>query len=222
MDIYKNKDAVPKSCFIVFSHFHWDHIQGFPFFDPAYDPNMEVTLVALGKDRNINDLKEVLALQMQNLYFPVQLENMGAKFNFLLPDKITSYFNVTKITSVRQNHPGGSYGYRIEREGKVLVICTDLEHADGIDKNVVELAKDADLLIHEAQYTSEQLKKYKGWGHSSYEQAIQVGEMAGVKRLAITHHDPNHDDDFLKKIEKECQDRFPDCVLARENMELML
>jgi len=222
MDIYKDRDSLPKDFFIVFSHFHWDHIQGFPFFDPAYDKNMEITFVAMGKDRNITDLKEVLGLQMKNLYFPVQLENMGAKFHFVLPDKMTSYFNVTKVTSIKQNHPGGSYGYRIEREGKVLVICTDLEHADGIDQNVVDLAKGADLLIHEAQYTSEQLKKYKGWGHSSYEQAIQVAEMAGVKQLALTHHDPNHDDDFLKKMEKQCQDRFPDCVLARENMEFTL
>jgi len=222
MDAYKNEDSIPKGFFIVFSHFHWDHIQGFPFFNPAYDPNMEITLVAMGKDRNITDLKKVLALQMQNLYFPVQLDNMGAKFNFLLPDKMTSYFNITKVTSVKQNHPGGSYGYRIEHKGKVLVICTDVEHANGIDKNIVNLAKDADLLVHEAQYTDEQLKKYKGWGHSSFNQAIKVAEMAGAKRLAITHHDPNHNDDFLKKIEAKCQDRFKDCLLARENLELTI
>ena len=101
-----------------------------------------------------------------------------------------------------------------------MVICTDLEHGDSIDQNIVNFAKGADLLIHEAQYTNEELKKYKGWGHSSYEQALQVAEMAGVKQLAITHHDPNHNDEFLKKMEKKCQDRFRDCVLARESMEL--
>ncbi len=222
MDLYQDGQLSSKQFFIVFSHFHWDHIQGFPFFNPAYDSSAEITLAAMGKDRNIKDLKEVLALQMQNLFFPIQLEDMGAKFNFLLPDKATSYFNVTKITTLKQNHPGGSYGYRIEREGKVLVICTDLEHADGIDQNVVELAKGADLLIHEAQYTSEELLNYKGWGHSSYEQALQVAEMAEVKLLAMTHHDPNHDDEFLKKIEKQCQQRFPNCVLAREDMEMTL
>ncbi len=222
MDIYKEEEPHTKQFFVVFSHFHWDHIQGFPFFNPAYDPEAEITFVAMGEDRDITDLKEVLALQMQNLYFPVQLENMGAKFNFLIPDKATSFFNVTKITSIKQKHPGGSYGYRIEREGKILVVCTDLEHANGIDENVVNLAKGADLLIHEAQYTNEELEKYKGWGHSSFEQAIQVAEMAGVKQLAITHHDPNHNDDFLKKIEKKCQERFQDCVLAREDMEFIL
>ncbi len=222
MDAYKGDSPLPNHFFIVFSHFHWDHIQGFPFFNPAYDPEKEITLVAMGKDRPITDLKEVLALQMQNLFFPIQLKEMGAKFNFILPDKATSYFNVTKIAAIKQNHPGGSYGYRMEREGKVLVICTDLEHVDGIDQNVVELTKDADLLIHEAQYASEELVKYKGWGHSSYEQALQVAEMAGVKQLAITHHDPNHDDDFLLKMEKQCQQRFPQCVLAREGMEMRI
>ena len=84
------------------------------------------------------------------------------------------------------------------------------------------LAEGADLLIHEAQYTSEELKDKKGWGHSSYEQAIQVAEMAGVKQLAITHHDPDHDDEFLTKMEKKCQQRFKDCFLAREKMEIEL
>lgn len=222
MDIYKGDLPYPRHFFIVFSHFHWDHIQGFPFFNPAYDPDSEISLVAMGKDREVTDLREVFALQMHDLYFPIRFENMGAKFNFLLPDKATGYFNVSKISTIRQNHPGGSYGYRIEREGKILVICTDLEHVNGIDQNIVELAKDADLLIHEAQYTSEELEKYKGWGHSSYEQAIQVAEMAGVKQLAITHHDPNHNDEFLKKMEKKCRQRFPDCVFARDNMELAL
>ena len=223
IDIYKDREEIPKDFFVVFSHFHWDHIQGFPFFNPAYDKDVRITFVAMGKQHQITDLREVLALQMQNLYFPVQLDNMGAKFHFLLPDKMTSYFNLTKLTCVKQNHPGGSYGYRMEREGKVLVICTDLEHAnDVIDQDVVELARGADLLIHEAQYTSEELEKYRGWGHSSYEQALKVAEMAGVKRLVMTHHDPNHDDDFLLKMEKKCQDRFKDSFLARENMEFIL
>ncbi len=222
IDINKEEPPYPKHFFIVFSHFHWDHIQGFPFFSPAYDPESEISLVAMGKDRTITDLKEVFAIQMHDLYFPVRLESMGAKFNFLLPDKATSYFNISKISAIKQNHPGGSYGYRIERGGKVLVICTDLEHSGGIDQNVVKLAQNADLLIHEAQYTNEELALHEGWGHSSFDQAIEVAEMAGAKQLVITHHDPNHDDEFLKKMEKKCQDRFRDCTFARENMEFSI
>jgi ribonuclease BN (tRNA processing enzyme) len=85
---------------------------------------------------------------------------------------------------------------------------------------IVKFCENADLLIHEAQYTNEELDTHRGWGHSSYEQAIEVAERAGVRQLAITHHDPEHNDAFLAKIEKDCQSRFPDCVLAREKMEI--
>lgn len=208
--------------YIVMSHFHWDHIQGFPFFAKAYDPKQRINIFAMGKDRNVKDLKGIFAAQMQSEYFPVPLDKMGAHFEFMQPDVSSGIFgrHNTKVTTNRHNHPSGAYGYRFERKGKIFVICTDIEHGDEIDQNVVELCKGADLLIHEAQYTSEELKTKKSWGHSSYEQAIQVAEMAGVKKLAITHHDPEHDDEFLLGIEKQCQARFPNCVLAREKMEI--
>jgi phosphoribosyl 1,2-cyclic phosphodiesterase len=215
--------------FIAFSHFHWDHIQGFPFFDPAFNKKQKINILAMGSGREIKCLEEIFKVQMQEEYFPVPLANMGAEFNFMLLDQSMEIFGgdtsgskpILVITN-RHNHPGGAYGYRLERDGKVFVFCTDVEHGDEIDQNVVRLAEGADLLIHEAQYTSEELKDKKGWGHSSYEQAIQVAEMAGVKQLAITHHDPDHDDEFLTKMEKQCQQRFKDCFLAREKMEIEL
>ena len=85
-----------------------------------------------------------------------------------------------------------------------------------------ELARGADLLVHDAQYTAEELQKRRGWGHSSFDQAMQLAQMAGVKRLALTHHDPDHDDEFLERIEKLCQERFPNAVLAREGMEIAI
>ena len=208
--------------FIVFTHFHWDHIQGFPFFTKAYDPKQKINIFTMGKGKNNDEIKGLFTTLMQSEYFPVPFDKMGASFDFMHPDVLSGIFGPlqVKITANRHNHPGGAYGYRIEREGKVLAFCTDIEHGDEIDQNVVELCKDADLLIHDAQYTSEELKVKKGWGHSSYEQAIQVAEMAGVKQLAITHHDPDHDDEFLLGMEKQCQQRFPNCVLAREKMEI--
>ena len=120
------------------------------------------------------------------------------------------------MTSYRHNHPGGAFTYRVESQGKVLVFCTDIEHGDGIDPNIVELAREADLLIHDAQYTPDELKHRKGWGHSSWEQAIEVARRAGVKRLALTHHDPDHDDAFLRGVEEECQRRYPTrCLPAK-------
>ena len=210
---------------LAFTHFHWDHIQGFPFFSPAYDPEQKLTILTLGKGQEISDLREVFETQMQSVYFPVQLDRMGARFRFVQIEKATEHFKemnnaATKITAQKLNHPGGVYGFRIERQGKVLVICTDVEHGAEIDPNVVALAKDADLLVHDAQYTAEELEGRRGWGHSSYDQAMQVAEMAGVKRLAMTHHDPDHDDEFLTRLEKLCQERFKESVLAREGMEL--
>lgn len=213
--------------FIAFSHFHWDHIQGFPFFDPAFNTKQKINVLAMGSGREINCLEEIFRVQMQKEYFPVPLANMGADFNFMLLDQSMEILGSDNADSKpiivianKHNHPGGAYGYRIERDGKVFVFCTDVEHGDSIDPNVVALSEEADLLVHEAQYTTEELKDKKGWGHSSYEQAIQVAEMANVKMLAITHHDPDHDDKFLAKMEKQCQQRFKDCFLAREKMEI--
>lgn len=210
---------------LAFTHFHWDHIQGFPFFSPAYDPEQKLTILTLGEEQKISDLREVFETQMQSVYFPVQLDHMGAHFRFVQIERATEHFKemnnaATTITAQKLKHPGGAYGFRIERQGKVLVICTDVEHGTEIDPNVVALAKDADLLVHDAQYTAEELERRRGWGHSSYDQAMQVAEMAGVKRLAMTHHDPDHDDDFLTRIEKLCQEHFKESLLAREGMEL--
>ena len=212
---------------IAFSHFHWDHIQGFPFFAPAYDSKQKITLLTLGRDRTTTDLRQIFEVQMQAEYFPVQLDQMGAVFEFLQIADASRHFSAingveTVVTAQRHNHPGGAYSFRIERNGKVLVVCTDVEHGEQIDPRLVELARGADLLIHDAQYTAEELLKRRGWGHSSFDQAMQLAEMAGVKRFALTHHDPEHDDEFLLRIEKLCQERCPHAVLAREGMEIAI
>ena len=164
---------------------------------------------------------------MQSQYFPVQLDRMGAQFEFLKVEDASKHFagvgNVeTTVTGQRHNHPGGAYGFRIECGGKVLVICTDVEHGEEIDPQVVELSRGADLLVHDAEYTAEELLAHRGWGHSSFDQAMQVAEMAGVKHLAMTHHDPDHDDEFLLRMEKLCQGRFPNTQIGREGMEIVL
>ena len=212
---------------IAFTHFHWDHIQGFPFFAPAYAPKQKIALLTLGRGQTVTNLREIFEVQMQAEYFPVQLDHMGADFEFLQITDASKHFsginNVdTVVSAQRHNHPGGAYSFRIERRGKVLVVCTDVEHGEQIDPRLVELARGADLLIHDAQYTAEELQKRRGWGHSSFDKAMQVAEMAGVKRLALTHHDPEHDDEFLQRIEKLCQERFPNAVIAREGMEISL
>ena len=208
---------------IILSHTHWDHIQGFPYFELAYDPRRNFTISICGKGRMGKDLKSIFSTQMQNDFFPVSLEEMGAKFTFLQPD-ITTYEHPSgiKLEASKHSHRGDAYGYRIEEGGKTLVYCTDVEHKDGIDPNVVALSKNADLLIHDAQYTPDELKVKRGWGHSSWEQAIEVAERAGVKKLALFHHDPEHNDTFLLNMEIECRKRFADLFLAREGDEITL
>jgi phosphoribosyl 1,2-cyclic phosphodiesterase len=212
---------------IAFTHFHWDHMQGFPFFAAAYNPNQKITILTLGEGQTIGNLREIFEVPLQSQYFPVQLDRMGAQFEFLKVEDASKHFtginNVeTKVTGRRHNHPGGAYGFRIERNGKVLVICTDVEHGEEIDPQVVELSHGADLLVHDAQYTAEELRTHRGWGHSSFDQAMQVAEMAGVKQLVMTHHDPDHDDEFLLRMERLCQRRFPNTQIAREGMEIVL
>jgi phosphoribosyl 1,2-cyclic phosphodiesterase len=216
------KDLDQSDLFIAFSHFHWDHIQGFPFFEPAYRPDFVINILALGREREITNLEGIFKGQMEAQYFPVPMNSMGAKFNFLQVNRDKLVINDAVLRVIKQSHPGGSYGYRMEDNGKSLVILTDLEHGESVLPEIVEFCKGADLLVHEAQYTNEMLERYRGWGHSSFDQAMEVAEQAGVKKLVMTHHDPDHNDTFLTRIEKECQKRIPNCELARENREFIV
>ena len=221
-EIMTNDYLRKKKIVILFSHFHWDHIQGFPFFDPAYVPDMDITIGMIGTKMSINELKDILSTQMGSKYFPVQLDRMGANTIFDTKTSNEVIFPGGRIISNFHSHPGGAYGYRLESEDKCVVFCTDVEHGDNIDPKVVELARNADVLIHEAQYTPEELPRFKGWGHSSWAQAIEVARQANAESLYLTHHDPNHDDDFLHKVERQCQKEFKKCFLAREGMEISI
>ena len=171
------------------------------------------------------DLRHIFELQMQKKYFPVQLEKMGANFEFITSKEYKSALDVDTHANLNyrmHQHPGGAFSYRMEAEGRSFVICTDLEHGENIDPEVVKFCRDADLLIHDAQYTDEELKKHRGWGHSSYSQALACAQQANVKQLILTHHDPDHDDDFLAAMEQKCQSIFENCFIAREGMEILV
>ncbi len=206
--------------YLGLTHFHWDHIQGFPFFEPAYDPRRHFTISVIGVHRSDLDVEGIFSTQMKSEYFPVPFDKMGARFSFQQSEEHQFLGAGALVKALPHHHPGIAYSYRVEEyaTGRVLVFSTDVEHGGNIDPLFVEFARNADLLIHDGQYTPEELETKRGWGHSSWEEAVEVAERANVKRLCITHHDPDHDDDFLIKMESQCKDRFPNCFLAREGM----
>lgn len=209
---------------IVFflSHTHWDHIQGFPFFGPALIPGTNI--IIYGPARANRTLSKVLSGQMDYDYFPVKFSQLPSNIIFKeLPEGLHTLWGDIKITTRRHIHPGIAFGYRIEYNGKILVYSTDTEHFQNqMDKRVIELSKDADVLIHDAQYCDEEMEFRLGWGHSSWQQAIIVAKEANVKKLVLFHHDVMRTDDRAYAIEKKAQAQFKDVVLAREKMEIEL
>jgi phosphoribosyl 1,2-cyclic phosphodiesterase len=208
---------------LLFSHTHWDHIQGLPFFSPARLKSNR--LVILGGRRVDRRLEQVLAGQMIDAYLPFTLEDLHA--DLLIKEvhdgeKIV-VGNSTTILARRLPHPGGVFGYRVSCRDKAVVYASDVNHPpDGPESCLVELAQDADLLIHDAQFTPEEKQERRGWGHSSWMEAVQVAQRANVRRLALFHHDPMHTDDELEEIERQAQIHFPSAFLAREGMEISL
>ncbi len=199
----------PLSGHLLISHTHWDHIQGIPFFEPFFKPENQWDIYA---PHNLDQsVRETLAGQMQYNYFPVTIEALGAKIAF--HDLVEGSFEVGDIT-VRTsylNHTALAMGYRLECDGVAVVYACDHEpyprgQSDGVttlgSQNMrhVEFLRDADLVIHDAQYTATEYKKKVGWGHSSHEYAIDVCREAGVRQLALTHHDPLRTDDQVDEI----------------------
>jgi phosphoribosyl 1,2-cyclic phosphodiesterase len=224
-DIINGKIPNTETILLIFTHLHWDHIQGFPFFEPAYNPQQNIGIFYPKDELHINKLKQLFEVQMQKEYFPVQLENMGANFHFFNSEEYKAHFKIEDYVSItyrEHKHPGGAFSYRFEAKGRSIVICTDLEHGETIDREVVDFCQGADLLIHDAQYSDEELSRHRGWGHSSFSQAIEVAELSNSKQLIITHHDPDHNDEFLIDIEKKCRQRFSNCMLAREGIDFLI
>ena len=208
---------------LMFSHTHWDHLQGLPFFTPATVRQNRV--VVLGERRMGRRLEQILAGQMVDAYLPFTLDDLRAD---LLIKEVHDgeklvVGNSTSVLPRRLHHPGGVFGFRIVNQGRTVVYASDVSHPiDKPDPNVVDLARNADLLIHDAQYTPEEKQQHADWGHSSWIDAVHVAQQAEVQQLALFHHDPLHTDDDLEKIERQAQAMFPGAFLAREGMEVTL
>lgn len=216
---------MPVEAHLFFSHTHWDHIQGFPFFTPAFIPGNCFHIYG-SLSVNGATIKQRLSDQMLHPNFPVPMQVMQSdmKFYDLTPGDTITLDDVT-IETVPLNHPNGALGYRVTWQNHTAVYCTDTEHLpDRFDENILYLARDADLFIYDATYTNEEYYNYSdprvGWGHSTWEEGVAVAKLAGVKKLVVFHHDPSHDDNFLDEIEESVQLVFPNGLLAREGMAL--
>jgi CheY-like chemotaxis protein len=219
---------------LLITHTHWDHIQGFPFFAPLFVPGNVWDIYAPGGLGRY--LEETLAGQMEYAFFPVTLDQLGATIRY--HDLVEGVFDVgdAHVTARYLNHPGLTLGYRVEAGGAVLIYATDHEpharpqpetsSASGAgfhvlpvhreDQSHIEFLRGADMVIHDAQYTAAEFRQKVGWGHSPMEYAVDVALAAGVKQLALFHHDPTHDDDTLDRLVEVCRRRVAACHGALE------
>ena len=218
---------MPVEANMFFTHSHWDHIQGFPFFVPAFIKGNRFNIYGVVSPNGAT-IEERLRDQMLHPNFPVPLQVMGADLNFCdlqVGEKVQ--IGEVIIENALLNHPGEAVGYRINWRGCSAAYVTDTEHyPDKLDENVLWLARNADVLIIDSAYTDEEYHSARsskvGWGHSTWEEAVKVAKAANVKKLVIFHHDPLHNDDFLDRVGTDAVKKFPDTIMAREGLSIQL
>lgn len=217
------RDGV-KETHVLLTHTHWDHITGFPFFTPSYDPNKRLHFWA-GHLPDDNGIQNVLKAQMENPMFPVPLEALRADLNFV-DFSAGDAFSLPKGIQVKTaplNHPNGATGYRVEHDGVVVCYITDTEHVIGApDQNILGLIEGADLVIYDCSYTDAEFENHIGWGHSTWQEGMRLCRAANVGRMAIFHHDPEHDDAFMERLEAEARVVWRGLFVARDDMEVIV
>ncbi len=209
---------------LLLTHTHWDHINGFPFFPPAYDPDRSIHILA-GHLKDHGGVRKTLSNQMDSPMFPVPLEAMRADLrfeDFNAGESFDLYPNV-RIRTAPLNHPNRATGYRIEYDGRAMCYVTDTEHTPGApDQNVLGLIEGADLVIYDSTYTEQEFTSKIGWGHSTWNEGVKLCKAANVKQLAIFHHEPDHDDGFMGKLEEEAKKEWDKAFVAREGARVTL
>jgi phosphoribosyl 1,2-cyclic phosphodiesterase len=219
---------MPVTAHMFFTHSHWDHIQGFPFFVPAFVRGNRFTIYGAIAP-NGSTIEQRLNDQMLHPNFPVPLQIMGADLEFkdIEPGESVQIGEDVLVESALLNHPGEAIGYRVNWQGYAAAYITDTEHfADRLDENVLWLARNADVMIYDATYTDDEYDSERsskvGWGHSTWQEAVKVAKAAKVKKLVIFHHDPLHDDNFMDQVKEHTARQFPNSVVAWEGLEIDL
>lgn len=224
--------GTPVHASVFLSHYHYDHMQGLPFFGPIFDPRNAFTFY--GAEREGRSVREVVAGQMVTPYFPVSADQVfRARVDFVtvspgatltlgepgVPD------GQVQVRTFDLNHPGGSLGYRVEFRGRSLVYATDVEQGGPQDAAFLDFARGADLLIYDAMYTDDEYEgrvgpRRAGWGHSTWKQAVAVANASGARRLVLFHHEPTRDDAGMDRLVRAARRLRPEAVAARESLVL--
>ena len=207
---------------IVLSHYHYDHILGFLMFIPLFMDRYNINIYGPGS--NDNDVESKFDLFLNSNFWPVSM-NMFVS-NIVFKHYTPGTFNITenmKITNCPHGHPGGANSLRVDIDRFSVTYITDCEHPEKHpNQNVIDIAKNTDILIHDAQYKPEEMHNYKGWGHSSWKHCVDVAKASNVKKLVLFHHNPDHGNSVLEKIEQDAKDNFHNTLSAKEGAELFI
>lgn len=199
----------PETIKMLFTHSHTDHIFGFPFFSPIYRKGIHIDMYC--GNYFSGPVREIVMRFMQPPFFPVKFENISAKFDFRLLNKESTVLSGINVMPIEISHPNGGLGFRFEEDGKSAVFLTDNElrytHLGGLSfDGYVDVCRNADLLIHDAQYSEEEYKNHVTWGHSTFGQVIELAEKAQVKQVVFFHHDPERTDGQLDEFVRHYND----------------
>jgi phosphoribosyl 1,2-cyclic phosphodiesterase len=219
---------MPLELHLFFSHVHWDHIQGFPFFLPAFVPGN--TIHMYGGDQVAGHVETAMVGQMESPSFPVRLDQLPAtlRFHDLHSGAVVEPGPDIRVRCASGNHPGGVLAYRVEHAGRAVVYLTDHEPQGTQPPAIVELTRGADLLIYDCMYTPEEYLGKKdgvsrvGWGHSTFEVGANLARDAGVGELLLFHHDPDQSDQDVADKTERTRKLFPRSRAAHEGMEILL